>query len=512
MSLAADGVGAPAAALRSWVLLDDAPVALATISREGLLTRANARFCALVGRAEPQLVSEPLRRLLHEEDRPGHDRELQILLAGGTSYRRDERYVQPDGTEVWATNEIACEPFDCGAPALLLVAHASSALRARAELARERAESEVRRRDEFLSLLSHELRSPLAAIMVWARLLRDGGFEPAEAQRGLEVIERSGGALERMLDDLSCVSHIASGRLRLGTRTAVDLRSLANGASDSLRAEAEAKGVSLSSRLPSEAVVVNGDPARLQQAIASVLGNAVKFTPRGGGVELAVEVSADEVALRTTDSGEGMSPSFLPLVFERFRHSESSTARHRGLGLGLYIVRHLVALHDGRVEATSPGLGKGSIVTIRLPLESSAKRGSPGGLGRTPLPAGLKVLVVDDDDDTREALRLILKQNGVVVETASAASEAVERLQTTLPDVLLSDIAMPGEDGFAFIRRVRTLPPERGGRVPAAALTAYASPHERTAALQAGFDRHVPKPVDPPELLSVIAELAALRR
>lgn len=504
---AADGAGTPAAARRSWVLRDDAPVALAALSREGHLTRANARFCALVERAEQEVAGVPLLKLLHDEDHAGHERELRVLLAGEGSYRRDERYVRPDGTVVWATNEIFHEPDGSGA--LLLVAHASAALLARAEVARERAFADVRRRDEFLSVLSHELRSPLAAILVWARLLRDGGYEGVDLERGLEVIERSGRALERILEEISQVSRVSSGKLQLGPRCSTDIRTLARSAADALRTEAEAKGVRLSCTLPEDPVVVSSDPARLQQAIGNVLGNAVRFTPREGQVDLAVEASATEAVIRIADTGEGMSESILPLVFERFRHADAGTRRH-GLGLGLYVARHLVALHGGRISAASPGPGHGSVFMIRLPMESAthAPCAPPEEIRIRP---GLRVLVVDDDDDTREALRLILKQTGLSVETAASASEAIEKLQASEPDVVLSDIAMPGEDGFAFIRRVRALPLERGGAVPAAALTAYASPAERDAAIQAGFDRHVPKPVDPPELLRVIAELARRR-
>ena len=494
---------------RAWALDDELPVALAEL-QDGRLLRATARFRALVGRTEGELAGVELASLLHEEDRAGHEQDLRELAAG-TPYRRDARFLRPDGTVIWSTNEIA---GGAGGRRLLLVAEPSAALLVRAEAARERAEADGRRRDEFLSVLSHELRSPLAAILVWARLLRDSGGE-VDAARGLEVIERSGRALERILEDLVHVSRISSGKLQLTGCCPVDLRTVAQAAYDSMLGETTAKGVRLLRSLPSSPVLVNGDPGRLQQAITNLLSNAVKFTPADGQVELTVEATGPDAVVRVADTGEGMSASFLPLAFERFRQGDSTTTRsHHGLGLGLYIVRHLVALHGGRVRAASAGRSMGSVFTMTIPLLETAlpavsEPEIPADAG---IRAGLRVLVVDDDDDTREALRLILKQSGLHVETAGSASEALERLQSLRPDVLLSDIAMPGEDGLALIRRVRALPAEQGGAVAAAALTAYASPAEREAAIRAGFDWHVAKPVDPPELLQVIGALSQRRR
>jgi len=494
-----------ASAENRWVLTPDPPLALALVAADGCIRRASSRFCTLVGRSEAQL---------HEEDQPGHLQELHSLLAGGR-YRRDERYVRPDATVVWATNEIERLLLPGEPETLLVVVQASAALLARAELARERAEADVRRRDEFLSVLSHELRSPLAAILVWARLLRDSGYQEVDAQRGLEVIERSGRSLERILEDLGHVARISAGKLQLTGRCVLDLRSVAQSAADGMAAEAGAKGVQLLRSVPDAPVLVHGDPGRLQQAITNVLSNAVKFTPAEGRVELAVAAAGPEAVVRVTDTGEGMAEGFVPLVFERFRQGDSTPTRsHHGLGLGLYIVRHLIALHGGRVRAASPGPGQGSVFTITLPLADT--HASREELQEPPPQAevrpGLRVLVVDDDDDTREALRLILKQSGLVVETAASAAEALEKMASVHPEVLLSDIAMPGEDGLALIRRVRDLAADAGGRIPAAALTAYASPAERDAALQAGFDWHVAKPVDPPELLQVIAALSRPRR
>jgi PAS domain S-box-containing protein len=509
---AADGASPAAAggASAGRALLDALPAALAEIAPDGRVLHANARFLELVGQEAPdgQLV---LERLLHPEDRAEHARALSALLAGEGAYRRDERYLRHDGTVVWATNEIALEGPHGGEPRVLLAANASAAQLSRVEVARERTLSEVRRRDEFLGRLSHELRSPLAAILVWARLLRDDGNEAVDVGRGLEVIERSGRSLERILDDLAQVARISSGRLQLQNRCPLDLRAVASAAADGVMADAAAREVSLERVLPASATVVDGEAPRLQQAVTHLLTNAVKFTPAGGRVELRVEGRGDEALVVVRDTGEGMAPEVQAGLFERFGPLESGARTIRGLGVGLYIVRHIVELHGGRVSAASEGPGSGSAFTISLPLAAPAGKErltQPDG----ELPAGLRVLVVDDDDDTREALRLILQQSALVIETASSAAEAMAKLRASPPDLLLSDVAMPSEDGLSLIRRIRALPAAQGGRLPAAALTAYASPPEREAALRAGFDWHVAKPVDPPELLRVIARLARRRR
>jgi PAS domain S-box-containing protein len=352
----------------SWTLTNDVPLALAETDLEGRLRRANERFCSLVGRAEADLVGVPLRELLHEDDQLGHQRELDALVVDGVGYLRDERYLRPDGGVVRATNEIERTTDTAGRPGLLVAAQATAALLERAELGRARAEAELRRRDEFLNVLSHELRSPLAAILVWARLLRESGEQGADSERGLEVIERSGRAIEKALDDLVQVARIVAGKGELACHSLLDLRAIASAAADATRDEAEKKRVSLARVLPAHALTVSGDPALLQQAIARLLANAVKFTPAGGSIELALEGSATEALVRVSDTGSGMSESFLPLAFEPFRQAAQPNRAHRGLGVGLCIVRHLVTQHGGQVSASSPGPGQGSVFTLRLPL------------------------------------------------------------------------------------------------------------------------------------------------
>lgn len=367
----------------SRVFAGDDLVAFAETDLEGRLLRVNQRFCALAGREAPELVGVTLSELLHEDDRAGHALELRALVREGVSYVRDERYLRPDGASVWATNEIERCADWTRQPGLLVAAQASAAQVARAELGRARAMDELRRRDEFLNLLSHELRSPLAAILVWARLLRESGGEGVDAERGLEVIERSGRAIERALDDLVHVARIVTGKPQQISHTLLDLRAVATAAADTVGHEADRKGVKLARVLPANVVTVSGDPGLLQEAVTRLLDNAVKFTPAGGHVELSLDTSGTEARIRVSDTGAGMSSRFLPLVFEPFRQDAMPHRAHRGLGLGLAIVRHVVTLQSGRVSASSPGPGQGSVFDILLPLATPA---GPGGAAAGPPP------------------------------------------------------------------------------------------------------------------------------
>ncbi len=358
-----------------------------------------------------------------------------------------------------------------------------------------------RLKDEFLALLSHELRTPLGAILVWLGLLRQGGFDPAESARALEIIERSARSLERIIEDLLHASRIAAGGLMLSPQL-VDLRGVVQVAVDAASGDAALKGPGAhAGRMGRSPIWVMGDPGRLQQAVSNLLSNAIKFTPAGGRVEVRLDTVEQQARLRVTDSGEGMSPAFLPFAFERFRQQDSTSTRaHHGLGLGLYVVRHVIGHHGGCGERGKPRSGAGQHVHGAASAGGSTRHedASPAGSGRTRQredrpPAGLTVLLVDDEEDAREALRLILQQNGMLVTTAASAREAFELVERLQPDILLSDIAMPGEDGLSLIRRVRMLPFDRGGLIPAAALSAYAGAEDRRKALLAGFQHHIRK-------------------
>jgi signal transduction histidine kinase len=376
--------------------------------------------------------------------------------------------------------------------------------------ARAEAEAASRTKDEFLAMLSHELRTPLTAMLGWAHLLRSGKPDAATTARGLGVLERSTRAQSQIISDLLDVSRIAAGKLRLEPHP-TELAPALEAAVDTVRPAAEAKGIRLEVELDGAAGPVLGDPTRLQQVFWNLLANAVKFTPGGGEVGVRLAREGGQAVVTVRDTGEGIRPDFLPRVFERFSQADASTTRrHGGLGLGLAIVRHLVELHGGGVTAASAGAGRGATFTVRLPA-LPARPEAGGGAARPPGrgAGGLRVLVVDDEPDAREMLALVLGGCGAEVTAVASAREALEALPRLRPDVLISDLAMPGEDGYALIRRVRALPAEEGGRVPAAALTAYALAEDRARALSAGFQIHVPKPVDPAELAAVVENLAA---
>jgi signal transduction histidine kinase/CheY-like chemotaxis protein len=375
-----------------------------------------------------------------------------------------------------------------------------------------------RLKDEFLATLSHELRTPLNAIVGWTTLLRSGQLDADAAARALETIDRNVRAQTRLIEDILDVSRIVTGKLKLHVQE-LALAPVVDAAIESIRPAAEAKGIRVQRVLDGTGVVM-GDPARLQQVVWNLLANSVKFTPRGGRVHVRVWNVRSQVEVVVEDTGVGIAPAFLPHVFERFRQGDSSSTRpHGGLGLGLAIVRHLVELHGGTVEASSEGEGRGARFTVRLPTVAVAARSEPASTpvareeGLSPLPSelrldGLRVLVVDDESDTRELLATVLTQLGAVVVTASSGEEALALLARERPDVLLSDIEMPGSDGYTLIRRVRSLPAEQGGRVPAAALTAYARAEDRLSALLAGFQVHMAKPVQPAELAAVLVRLS----
>jgi PAS domain S-box-containing protein len=379
--------------------------------------------------------------------------------------------------------------------------------------ARASAEAANRTKDEFLATLSHELRTPLNAILGWSQLLRMGGVQGEEFQHALETIERNGRAQARLVDDLLDLSRIITGKLKLEAQV-VDLPTIVDAALDSVRPTAEARGVRLLPVLDSHATPVKGDANRLQQIAWNLLTNAVKFTPQGGRVEVYLTRVDDRAELVVNDTGAGISPEFLPYVFDRLRQADSSsTRRHGGLGLGLAIVRHLVELHGGDVRANSAGLGHGATFTVSLPLAKTAKttrtnNGSTPGSATPHVLDGVRVLVVEDEADARELVSKILKIGGAEVTAVASASEAMKIFSGLAPQVLLSDISMPDEDGYALIRRIRALPDPAQAHTPAIAVTALARKEDRRDALDAGYQRHITKPIDPGALTKAVAELA----
>jgi signal transduction histidine kinase/ActR/RegA family two-component response regulator len=382
--------------------------------------------------------------------------------------------------------------------------------------ARLAAESEAK--DRFLAVLSHELRTPLNAMLGWARLLRGGSLNHGTADRALEVIERNTRLQADLIDELLDVSRIIVDKVDLDLRP-LGLAAVVGAEVETLRPTAAAKGVVVEVGLDPTVSMVSADPVRIAQVVSNLLSNAVKFTPAGGRVDVRIEAEDGDVKLTVRDTGVGVAPEFLPFVFDRFRQADTSTTRkYTGLGLGLAIVRHLVQLHGGSVEATSRGVGQGAMFTVRLPAaadtraEAAARRAPPAGhsAGFDDMPPldGLRVLVVDDEADTRDLSRHVLEQHRVDVRVVASAAEAFEVLEHWRPDVLVSDIGMPGESGFDLIGRLRRVPPEKGGDVPALALTAYAHAEDGRRALAAGFQLHVAKPVEPVTLTRAVAQLA----
>jgi signal transduction histidine kinase/ActR/RegA family two-component response regulator len=384
--------------------------------------------------------------------------------------------------------------------------------------ARRAAEDANRLKDEFLSTVSHELRTPLTAINGWAQMLRAGRLDAAQSARALETIVRSAKSQNQLINDLLDVSRIIVGKLRLDVAP-LKLGTVIEAAIETVRPAAEAKGIHLSVLLDPAAEAVSGDAERLQQVVWNLLSNAVKFAPKGGRVEIRLKRADAHVEIIVGDNGQGIRPEFLPYVFERFRQENSGTNRPQGgLGLGLAIVRHIVELHGGTVRVASEGLGKGATFTVALPAAQvrpmsphEFRDNTPGRSLEPPNPpslVGIHALFVDDEADAREIITMLLAGCGAEVRTASSAPEAMSACDEWRPEILIADIGMPGEDGYTLIKKLRALEKLRGGHIPAIALTAYARQEDRLRALSAGYERHVPKPIEPNELLAAVASLA----
>jgi PAS domain S-box-containing protein len=383
----------------------------------------------------------------------------------------------------------------------------------RERLARAQAEQANRSKDEFLAMVSHELRTPLNAMLGWARMLSTGTLDRARQKRGLEVIERNAVAQAQLIEDLLDVSRIVHGKLRLEVTT-MDFRAVVEAAVDAVRPAIESKGIVLLLDLDRSNEPISGDPQRLQQVVWNLLSNAAKFTPKGGQVRVELRRSGNRVELTVADTGRGIAPNALPFVFERFRQADASITRaYGGLGLGLSIAKHLVELHGGSIEAFSEGEGQGSRFTLVLsgaPLpEASAARVPLETTDVAAVLSGLRILVVDDEPDARELTSAILSQRGAIVLPASSATHALQLLAEQPVDVMLSDVSMPDVDGYELIRRVRRLS-SPAGKVPAAAMTAFARAEDRRDAMIAGFQLHLSKPVEPSELTEVVAHLARI--
>jgi signal transduction histidine kinase len=529
-----DWAGTPVGPAATWPPSLRAAVALLLASThpmylawgDDLLQLYNDAFRQVLGPVHPHALGRSARETFRESwDVVGPL--FERLMGGERSTAEEDRPLRRelDGKveERHFTLSYSSVRQEDGQPGGVLVTalettrHREEAAR-REQIARLEAEAANKAKDEFLAVVSHELRTPLGAILIWTQLLRQESVDEATVARALGIIERSTKSLAQLLDDLLDVSRIVSGKIRLEPRP-VDLPSVLQVAVEAAQPGAEQKGVRIESALQRPLVPVSGDPGRLQQVVGNLLSNAIKFTPSGGSIRVRLDRVGPQARIQVSDTGMGIRPDFLPYIFEHFRQADStSTRENRGLGLGLAIARHLVELHGGAIEAESPGEGQGASFTITLPLmegtaaallpepmdqaASSTAALQPDGL------AGVRVLVVDDAEDAREALSMLLGQFGARVTAVGSVDEALAVLDRDQPHVLLSDIAMPEEDGYTLIRKVRARDAARGGRVPAAALTAYATPEDRTKALRAGYQDHLPKPVDPAVLVEIVASLA----
>jgi signal transduction histidine kinase len=470
---------------------------------------------------------------VHSSDRRTVRDAAQRALEGAAEYYAEFRTLQ-NGKEQWWLGQGAVIRDSSGEPHSVAGINIDITPRKRAEeeralllknaeIARREAERANRLKDEFLATLSHELRTPLNAITGWAHMLQTGGLDKVTAVKAIETIKRNALLQAQLVSDLLDVSRIVSGNMRLEVRP-VDLPAVIQAAVDSLRPAADAKNIQVDTSRMARVKRMPGDPARLQQVVWNLLSNAIKFSPQGGHVQVRLDDFGSHVELTVKDDGDGIRPDFLPQLFEPFRQANSTSVRvHHGLGLGLAIVRRLLEMHGGYVRAMNREDRSGAIFIAVLPVSPSLVE-SPNAPGETlaemtpvatlsaePSLRGTKALVVDDEPDAREVIALILERSGAKVTVAASASEALGIVERDQPDVIVADIAMPGEDGYSLLRRVRELPSQKISQTPAVALTAYAGQQDRVKALNAGFNSHVSKPVQPPELIQAIIGLAGAK-
>jgi PAS domain S-box-containing protein len=502
----------------------------------GLVATWNSGATRIKGYRAEDIIGQHFRRFyppeVAESGWPEH--ELEVAAAQGRFVDEGWR-LRKDGSRFWAHVTITALRDDAGrlrgfakltrdlterkrTEALEASGAQREAMLEAERSARMLAQRAARMKDEFLATLSHELRTPLNAILGWTQLLRSRGRpEPAEFQRAMEVIERNARAQVRLIDDLLDLSRIMSGRFRLDVRE-ISLVEIVRGALDSVEPAAQAKGLRLEPVLDPKSVIVSGDPARLQQVFWNLLSNAVKFTPKGGRIQVLLQRVNSHIEFSVSDTGIGIPADFLPHVFERFSQRDSSAHREfGGLGLGLAISKQLVDLHGGTIQAKSMGDGQGATFVVTLPLiilpkqAEAASRVHPTAADSSdavPMPKldGVRALIVDDEKDALELIRQVLESQGATVMTAASADQALRLMETQPPDVLISDIGMPGMDGYQFMRQMRAAEP-KNRRIPALALTAFARPDDRKHAILAGYQAHLAKPFDMAELAIVVAGL-----
>ena len=501
---------------------------LCIVRLDGYFIRTNPTFEKVLGYSERELQNHSVFDLLHPDDRASAISEYGKLRSGEPTKSLENRFRCKNGGYkwiAWSYYPVPEESIGYG------VGRDISNDRSMTEALKSHAaelEQANRVKDEFLAILSHELRTPLTSILGWARLLRAGKLEKLEHDRAIEIVERNAEAQMKLIEDLLDVSRIITGKLRLEFQP-IQFAAIVEEGVDEFRPAAEAKGVTIATDIDASAGPILGDSTRLKQIVANLLSNAIKFTNEGGRVDISLKRTDGHARLRVSDDGVGIDPAVLPHIFERFKQADSSNVRmHSGLGLGLAIVHHLVLEHNGSVKAESLGLGKGATFTIDFPFVPSGSASEavrrdnlfsaiaqelwkdPQHDSDGPVLEGITVLLVEDEADTRDLVTTMLREFGARVVAVNSAKDALASIQHEVPNVLLSDIGMSGENGYDLIRQVRALAPEKGGTVPAVALTAYAGPADRKRALVAGFHVHLAKPVEPDELLAVIASLGRI--
>lgn len=548
------------------------PVGIFEIDTEGGCKYTNPRYQAICGLKAAESLEKRWLESVHPEDKERAISSWSAYIREGRDYSEEFRFQTAHGSIRWV--QVRSSPMLSGQGDLLGyvgtledITERKQAEEVRAQVireqtARQEAEAANRMKDEFLAVLSHELRTPLTSMLGWSKILRAKKLDEKATSRALEAIERNATSQMQLIEDILDVSRIIRGQLRLNV-SAVNLISVMEAALEAVRPLAEPKDIKLNTVLDTSIGSVYGDPARLQQIVWNLLTNAIKFTPKGGRVEVKLsryfgfsisdfgvsaqsndlELGADGknldssntdesnnlkskiqnskfqyAQIQVIDTGIGINSEFLPKVFERFRQADSTTTRsHNGLGLGLAIVRHLVELHKGIIFAQSLGTGQGATFTVRLPLlqdnrgrasrEATGEISSP--VASTPL-AGLRVLVVDDEADTRNFLSFMFEEYGAFATAVASVDEALAVLEQAKPDILISDIGMSEQDGYTLIRKLRSLEPEKGGHIPAIALTAYTREEDRLEALSAGFQQHLSKPIDPNKLIAAVANVLEL--
>jgi len=494
---------------------------LCVVQLDGRFQRVNQAFSKVLGFSEEELLEMSLFSLVHPDDLAPTLNEYKGLAAGEPVGWMENRLRCKDGTYRW----VAWSYFPVPEDGLAFgVGRDMTELRRVHELLRLRAdelENANRIKDEFLATMSHELRTPLTSILGWARLLDTNQLSEKDKERAIHVIQRNAQAQAKLIEDLLDVSRIITGKLRIEFQP-VAFAGLTESIVNSLRPAIDAKQLELTTTIDPAAGPILGDPARLEQIVTNLLSNAIKFTPDRGKIDVSLERRDSRVRLTVKDTGVGIAPESLPYIFERFRQVDSSNVRaHGGLGLGLAIVDYLVRQQAGKVCAESEGLGEGATFTVEFPLTSfeiansrlraneflsQAALTELSGAGDYKL-KNRRVLIVEDDLDTQTLLRTVLEGHGADVVTVGSSATALIEVERQKPDVIISDIGMTGENGYEFIKRVRSLSREKGGHIPAIALTAYAAPSDRRKALLAGFQTHLAKPIEPDDLLAVILSL-----